>query len=125
MAKIGYFDTKEFASKDGQPSTWPTVVNPQLIDLCNAIREEFGRPLKVNSGYRSPEHNESVGGVSNSLHTLGQAADLAPLAKDMEHIAKLHRIAKKLNPSGGVGLYDTFVHVDVRGYAARWDNRTK
>lgn len=125
MAKIGYFETSEFASKDGQPSTWPTVVNPQLIELCNAVREEFGRPLKVNSGYRSPEHNEKVGGAKNSMHVLGQAADIAPLKKDMKHIADLWRIAKKLNPSGGVGLYDTFVHLDVRGYAARWDNRTK
>lgn len=125
MAKIGYFETSEFASKDGQPSTWPTVVNPQLIELCNAVREEFGRPLKVNSGYRSPEHNEKVGGAKNSMHVLGQAADIAPLQKDMKHIADLWRIAKKLNPSGGVGLYDTFVHLDVRGYAARWDNRTK
>lgn len=125
MAKIGYFETSEFASKDGQPSTWPTVVNPQLIELCNAVREEFGRPLKVNSGYRSPEHNEKVGGAKNSMHVLGQAADIAPLKKDMKDIADLWRIAKKLNPSGGVGLYDTFVHLDVRGYAARWDNRTK
>lgn len=125
MPKIGYFDTAEFASKDGQPSHWPTVVNPQLIELCNKIREEMGCALVVNSGYRSPEHNERVGGVKNSMHVLGQAADLAPLKKDMGDIAKLWRIAQKLNPSGGVGLYDTFVHVDTRGYPARWDNRTK
>ena len=40
MPKIGYFDTKEFASKDGRASPWPTVVNLQLIELCNRIREK-------------------------------------------------------------------------------------
>lgn len=125
MPKIGYFDTKEFASKDGRASPWPTVVNLQLIELCNRIREEFGKPLVVNSGYRSPEHNERVGGAKSSMHVLGQAADLAPLRKDMRDIAKLWRICNKLNPNGGVGYYDGFCHVDCRGYAARWDNRSK
>ena len=124
MAKIGYFDTKEFACKDGSPSTWPTVVNPQLIELCNRIREAYGRPIVVNSGYRSEAHNAKVGGEKNSLHVLGQAADLAPLKKDMDWLPFLHQLALNLNPRGGVGLYDTFVHVDIRGKKARWDNRS-
>lgn len=124
MPKIGYFDTKEFASKDGKDSPWPTVVNPQLIELCNKIREAYGRPIVVNSGYRSPEHNEKIGGVKNSMHVLGQAADLAPLKRDKDWLPFLHQLALNLNHNGGVGLYDTFVHVDTRGEKARWDNRT-
>lgn len=124
MPKIGYFDTHEFACKDGSDSPWPTVVNPQLIDLCNRIREAYGKPLVVNSGYRSEAHNAKVGGAKGSLHVQGQAADLAPLKKDIDWIPFLHRLALNINHNGGVGLYDNFVHVDIRGYKARWDNRT-
>lgn len=125
MPKIGYFDTAEFASKDGQPSTWPTVVNPQLIELCNKIREEMGCELVVNSGYRSPEHNAKVGGAKNSMHVLGQAADLSPRPYRIWRVKKLHEICDRLNPNGGVGFYNTFCHVDTRGVRARWDERTR
>jgi len=40
------------------------------------IRDEIGKPIKINSGYRSPEHNKSVGGVKNSMHVKGKAADI-------------------------------------------------
>lgn len=127
--KMGYFDTKEFACKDGSHSSWyhkhGMDVNPQLVELMNKIREQFGRPIVVTSGYRSEAHNEAVGGVKNSLHVLGQACDFKPLHKDMEYLNELQWIALKLNPNGGVGLYDGWCHVDIRGYQARWDNRTK
>ncbi len=121
--KIGYFDTKEFESKDGQPSPYETVVRRELIVRLNAIRSRFGKPIIVNSGYRSPEHNANVGGVKNSTHIQGIAADIRPQNK--EDLKELRKIADELNPHGGVGFYDSFVHVDVRGEKARWDKRTK
>ena len=48
--KIGYFDTHEFASKDGAESPWPCIVDHTLIELCNKIREELGCAIVVNSG---------------------------------------------------------------------------
>ena len=124
--KIGYFDTKEFESKDGKPSPFDeTVVKRELIVLLNAIRSRYGKPIVVTSGYRSPEHNEKVGGVKNSYHTLGLAADIRPLSKNMSDLPELQKICDEMNRTGGVGFYDTFVHVDVRGEYARWDNRTK
>ena len=61
--KIGFFDTKEFESKDGKPSPFDdTVVKRELIVMLNAIRSRYGKPIVVNSGYRSPEHNAAVGG---------------------------------------------------------------
>ena len=120
---MSYFDPKEFASKDGQPSPWPTVVDPELIVLCDRIRRLYGKPIVVNSGYRSPEHNAKVGGVADSLHVKGRAADITTLLKDRDDLPRLQEICLKLNSTGGVGLYDTFVHVDIRGYAARWDVR--
>lgn len=123
--KIGYFDTKEFESKDGKPSPFDeTVVKRELIVLLNAIRSRYGKPIVVTSGYRSPEHNEAVGGVKNSYHTLGLAADIRPLNENRSDVSMLQAICDEMNPHGGVGFYDTFCHVDIRGERARWDNRT-
>lgn len=123
--KIGYFDTKEFESKDGKPSPFDeTVVKRELIVLLNAIRSRYGKPIVVTSGYRSPEHNAAVGGVKNSYHTLGLAADIRPLNENRSDVSLLQSICDEMNPHGGVGFYDTFCHVDVRGERARWDNRS-
>ena len=68
-----HFQPKEFASKDGRPSPYPLVVQEGLYQLLEEIRYEFGKPIIVNSGYRSPEHNKSVGGAKNSYHVKGMA----------------------------------------------------
>lgn len=48
-----------------------------LIDeLLDPVREAWGKPIKVNSGYRSAKLNKAVGGVANSQHMKGEAADL-------------------------------------------------
>lgn len=121
--QIGYFNTKEFESKDGQPSPYgEAVVRRELIVRLNAIRSRFKKPIIVNSGYRSPEHNKAIGGVKNSFHVHGLAADIRP--EDLKDLPELQKIADELNPHGGVGFYNTFVHVDVRGEKSRWDNRT-
>lgn len=123
--KIGFFDTKEFESKDGKQSPFDdTVVKRELIVMLNAIRSRYGKPIVVTSGYRSPEHNAAVGGVKNSYHTLGLAADIRPLNENRSDVSKLQAICDEMNPHGGVGFYDTFCHVDIRGERARWDNRT-
>lgn len=118
-----YFKPSEFRSRDGAESPYPEVVAPELYGLLDSIREEFGKPVLVNCGYRSPEHNAKVGGVKNSFHVQGLAADIRP--KDLKDLAQLQSIADSKNPNGGVGLYDTFVHVDVRGKRGRWDERKK
>lgn len=120
--KIGFFDTKEFESRDGKPSPFgETVVAKELIVRLNAIRSRFGKAIIINSGYRSPEHNKAVGGVPNSQHVKGTAADIRP--EDLNDLPELQMICDEMNPNGGVGFYNTFVHIDVRGSRARWDNR--
>lgn len=124
--KVGYFDSKEFACNDGSVSPYGEMnVVMELVELLNHIRELYGKPIVVTSGYRSPAHNKKVGGVSNSQHIYGRAADIKPLSKNASDIAQLQFICLSANPKGGVGLYDTFCHVDVRGRKALWDNRTK
>ncbi len=113
-----YFELEEFASKDG--AAFPILILPNLKWLAHnldVIREEIGLPLHVNSGYRSLEHNKKIGGAKNSYHVKGMAADLSvrgisSTALGEIIIALMDR--KKITP-GGVRVYDTFVHYDIRG----------
>ena len=50
----------------------------ELISFLNPLREAWGSPIRVNSGYRCPELNKAVGGSKTSVHMLGYAADLYP-----------------------------------------------
>ncbi len=120
--RAGFFDAKELASRDGAASPYgPMHVRPELLHLLNRIRRSFGKPIIVNSAYRSPEHNKTVGGVENSFHVQGLAADIRP--ESLDDLNDFQDLCLDLNLDGGVGLYDTFVHVDARGVKARWDNR--
>ena len=89
--------------------------------------EYFNKPIKVNSAYRSPEHNAKIGGVPKSQHLLGKAADI--VVKDMPTDVLYQYIEDAISNGemlqGGLGLYDTFVHYDIRGTKARWDYRKK
>lgn len=119
-----HFNPKEFESKDGKPSPWPEVVDPALYVLLEEIRAEFGEPICINSGYRSPEHNAAVGGAKNSFHVKGQAADIRPsMGKPPEEfnsaLGRLKVIANR-KCIGGVGFYPAFVHVDL-GPKRRWN----
>ena len=49
-----------------------------ITNVLNPAREIYGRPITVSSGYRCPELNKAVGGVSTSQHVTGHAADLVP-----------------------------------------------
>lgn len=82
------------------------------------IRETAGGALTINSGVRCTKHNKAVGGVPNSQHLLGKAADIVweRPAGDLYNI--IYRLYKqgKIPHLGYVKLYSSqnFVHVDVR-----------
>lgn len=97
-----------------------------LLYLAQMLRTIVGLPLLVNSGYRCEKHNKAVGGADDSRHLHGDAVDLHLLAKDKtpEKLRLLWHWADKVNPNGGVGLYDWGVHIDTRGHRARWDYRS-
>ena len=89
----------------------------ELIQLLEAIREQTG-PITIMSGYRCPDHNRAVGGAKSSQHLLGTAADIQVFGFTPKQVAL---IAQHLMPTkGGVGIYPTFTHVDVRRNRARW-----
>ena len=120
------FKKSEFDSKDGAPM--PDDVLDNVIRLAAAlqiIRDHFNAPIKINSGYRSPAHNASVGGGVRSQHLKGKAADIVILVHHPDEVAETieQLIAEKKIPQGGLGRYNTFTHYDIRGRRARWDYR--
>ncbi len=111
-----HFRLIEFASRDGADTV---LVHPALIDALEAIREHFGKPVHINSGYRTKSHNRAIRGSRNSRHTMGLAADIDVRGVHPDTVADF---AETLQP-GGLGRYHTFTHVDVEGVSRRWDER--
>lgn len=109
------FRLVEFASRDGADEV---LVHPALVALLETVREHFGEPVTVNSGYRSPAHNRRIGGARNSRHVMGLAADIV-VDKGAVSPRRVATYVETLDP-GGLGRYNTFTHVDVQGKNRRW-----
>lgn len=96
-------------------------LSPILVNTLEEIRKRAGDlPLHVTSAYRPIPYNRKVGGVSNSTHIDGLAADIY---SDHLSTEQLHQICDEvIGDRGGVGYYPTqqFVHIDLRGYRSRW-----
>lgn len=117
------FHLNEFASKDGAETPCEAQVNLKELALnLQALRDELGLPIVINSGYRSPAHNKRVGGAKSSQHLLGKAADIrVPGVEAREVYAKIEQLIKEGNmKNGGLGKYANFTHYDVRDTPARW-----
>ena len=91
-----------------------------MIDMCQKIRDKLGVPVNVNSACRCPKHNAKVGGVRNSQHLNGVAADLSCSLGAV----KMFDTVKAMYANGELPelryciRYKTFIHVDcgrVRG----------
>lgn len=120
------FTQREFKSRDGSKMPEGALCNiKDLADSLQVLRDFLGEPIRINSGYRSEVHNKAIGGSKTSQHLLGKAADIK--VKDID-TKDLYLIIESLildgqMTDGGLGLYDTFVHYDIRGSRARWDYR--
>jgi uncharacterized protein YcbK (DUF882 family) len=100
------FTLGELSSKDGSNIV---LLHPALIIALQTIRDHVGKPIRVNSAFRSPAHNKTIGGASNSLHTLGLAADVVIDGMTPIEVASL---ASDMG-LGGIKAYPTFTHIDV------------
>lgn len=89
--------------------------------VADEIRRRLGKPIIITSSYRSPNYNRAVGGVSRSQHKEFRALDIRSSRARPMTIA---RIAKQLRDegffSGGIGVYNGFVHIDTRGENRTW-----
>ena len=113
------FKVSEFKCNDGSDTV---LISDKLVDLLQNIRDHFGAAVTINSAYRTESYNKKIGGATKSQHVNGTAADIVvkgatPLevAQYVEHI---------MPDSGGIGVYQSFTHVDVRTSRSRWDNRS-
>lgn len=110
------FKVKEFASTDGAD---PIFVSPKLIMVLQRIRSHFDRAVTINSGYRTNARNKAVKGAKYSQHLYGTAADIVVNGVSPLQVAEY---AETLLPNtGGIGVYSTFTHIDVRREKSRWN----
>ena len=117
---IKYFSRKEFACKCGKCGGFPVEPDLKMVRVADAIRERLGVPVGVNSGVRCKNPNAAVGGVSNSQHVYGTAADLG--TPSGVTVAKMAAIAEELMPNtGGIGIYSWGIHIDSRKTKSRWN----
>lgn len=115
------FRVREFGCKGSDV----VLLDEELVVLLQCIREHFGKPLHITSGYRTAAHNAAVGGSKSSQHLLGRAADIQVAGVSVEDVAAY---AESLLPGwGGVGRYPVkagrtkgWVHVDTRPNKSRW-----
>lgn len=84
------------------------------------IRTRFGKPVTINSAYRTAAHNGKVGGSPNSQHLYGLAADIVVEGAAPREVARYAETV--LAGKGGIGLYKWGVHVDVRAKRSRWNS---
>lgn len=121
--------------KGSQFFYWSEVVpkgRPQPIDgnvfssilatarYLDAVRCHLGnRRIYITSWYRDSATNSRVGGAKNSRHLYGDGVDFT---REEQHPGDTYLILDKWHGDrGGLGLYPTHVHIDLRGYRARWD----
>ena len=106
-----HFDTSEFACSCGCGyGTRPGDVSEELLHLLEEMRDELGEPIHIASGCRCAAWNTAVGGVHNSAHTRGTAADL----KCSGGLARRKLVdTAVMHFASGIGVARTFCHIDV------------
>ena len=117
MKRIKYFSLSEFLNSatakrlriDNTPSFEVVDNLNKLADYLDVIREKVGKPIRISSGFRCPVLNKAVGGVANSQHLKGLAADL--ICADMESLGKV------LRETGG---FDQLIKEHCKGSKSFW-----
>ena len=110
-----HFKVKEFACHDGTDTVF---VSDALVQVLEQIRRHFGKPVNINSGYRTEAHNNANGGADYSQHKYGMAADISIQGVTPGQIAAYAETL--LTGTGGSGIYKSVCHVDVRKAKSRW-----
>lgn len=104
-----YFKLREFASKDGCPIAF---IDTYLVGILDMLRKKVEKPVIINSGYRTPEHNKKVGGAKYSYHMRGMAADIRVNGMSPKEVAKV--LDSLIPDECGIIVYNHWVHFDTR-----------
>ena len=111
--RLNYFQLSEnFNLKEFEcPCCHTVLLNPLLVSKLQKLRDEWGQPLIITSGYRCEFHNREVGGVKRSLHRLGQAADVQVMASVRDRFRDL---AAECGFSKAIGYSErNFFHLEI------------
>ena len=121
--EIEFFDREEFRCQCGGKYCDGFPVEPQekMVRTVNEIRRRLGVPVSIvtagGSGVRCSIHNANVGGVGNSNHLYGRAADLHSEKSPTE----MYQVAESvLGNTGELGLYNWGIHVGVNCAYSRY-----
>jgi len=106
--KVKYFNYSEFDSPDVQGSG--QLMDKTLLEMLDEVRDKFDKPIHINSGFRTPAHNEAVGGVETSSHLKGLAVDIA-CKKSTDRFNLINCLLDVGFSRIGVG--NSFIHVDI------------
>lgn len=120
------FSLHEFKCRDGTEVP-PEYLNnvKELAQNLQVLRDFLGKPIIIISAYRTLDYNTKIGGAKRSLHLVAKAADIIVPGMPSEEVHRtiLSLIKDGKMKQGGLGIYPTFTHYDVRGWTARWDKR--
>jgi uncharacterized protein YcbK (DUF882 family) len=120
MQISNHFTSEEFKCKctvcPDSVGYWPPI---GLLMVLEDVRTHFGHIVTITSAKRCPDHNKAVGGSSRSKHLEGIAADIVV---DQVDPSEVYKFISELHYAHllGIGSYNNFTHVDVRGTKARW-----
>jgi uncharacterized protein YcbK (DUF882 family) len=106
---------------DPPRALWPNIV--KTVRVLVELKKRLGNPaITLNSAYRSPAYNASVGGARDSQHMKFTATDIVVqgVGGPPDWARMLHQMRNEGVFAGGIGLYNSFVHVDTRGHNADW-----
>ena len=117
------FHIREFKCSDG--TKVPEGLLPNVAVLAaqlQIIRDYINTSITLNSAYRTEAYNVKCGGSPNSQHLQAKAADMVTGKYSPKQLAVIVKklIKEKKILQGGVGVYPSFVHYDIRGVEARW-----
>jgi len=117
------FHIREFKCKDGAKVPDELFDNVKLLaKQLQILRDFIGIPIHLNSAYRTEAYNDRIGGSPKSQHKLAKAADMVTSKYTPKQLASIIKklIKEGKMMQGGVGVYPSFVHYDIRGTEARW-----
>lgn len=114
MFHVKHFIKDEFKCKD---DCGELDIDPAIVVYLELMRRAWGKPIYVTSGRRCEAHNEKIGGVKNSNHTKGLAADIQIRGESTKTWHEFVNFVKRFcTPELRVLEYTTFLHIDVKDH---------
>lgn len=123
-APIANDNLLEFRGRTWSNGANESQIDPGAAELARRIARAVGRKISVTSAYRDRKKNKDCGGAPNSLHMRGYALDLPWGTNTVEGKERVLRAAIEAGAQG-IGIYNTFIHVDISSKRAWGSNGSR